>query len=75
MDGRSAVAALEKDITILLNGIAGKKPEDLDFAKVTEYLNLLASESERIAAGIYAKDNRITYAEGNEISFDKGVSR
>ena len=75
MDGRSAVAALEKDITILLNGIAGKKPEDLDFAKVTEYLNLLVSESERIAAGVYAKDNRITYTEGNEISFDKGMSR
>ncbi len=75
MDGRSAVAALEKDITILLNGIAGKNPEDLDFAKVTEYLNLLVSESERIAAGIYAKDNRISYTEGNDISFDKGMSR
>ena len=71
INGERAVENLAKDIAILANGITGKTPEDIDFDSVLGYIELLKLETERVKAGIYAKDNSIYYTSGGEITFDK----
>jgi len=69
--GVNAVNVLVRDIMILANGIADKSPENIDFAVVKQYLDLVKEEVNRVESGIYAKDNSIYYTAGEDISFEK----
>ena len=69
--GKKAVEAFAKDVAALAGGITGKKPEDIEFAAVIEYLELLKNEAEKIQNGIYAKDNSILNACPEGITFEK----
>lgn len=65
-----AMNLLRRDVLELANAIADKRPGDIDFAAMQEYLDLLKAEAKRVEDGIYARDNSITYTSG-KISFDK----
>ncbi len=65
-----AMNLFRRDVLALANGIADKRPGDIDFAAIQEYLDLLKAEAKRVESGIYARDNSITYTSG-EVSFDK----
>ena len=69
--GKKAVEALAKDVAALASGLTGRNPEDIEFAAVIEYLELLKSEATKVQNGVYAKDNSILYACPEGITFEK----
>ena len=73
--GMKSVNAFAEDVVALANGVVGRSPENLDWNKVRNYLELLSNEAERIESGIYAKDNSILYTSPDGISFDKEESK
>lgn len=73
--GKRAVDALAKDCAAMAYALIGKRPEEISFDAVLEYLELLKSEAEKVRNGNYARDNSILYTSPEGISFDKAPTK